>query len=821
MSKTVMPVVLSDDGDCHEPIKTGEVIPVDAVPVSTHRKNLLETDDSGLLLTGASLVSGQEHNAIVENVDGKLYLRTKLLLSPDDRIMKVSDNLLSGQLSLRFDAQTSKLALLGRDDTAISELALPVAPGLPTVVEILQDTIPPKPEGFVENPYPRSTYLHMRFRLAGDKSTDIYLDVSKLADIYTAGAGIEITPDKTVSLNAVLKLSGNDFLLLDRDDNKIASVFLPFSDETLTTAEILTDFTPPPEHGQQASSLPESSYLHLHFDSLSGKERDLYVDMKELGASRGIIWIKRVEGVMPEGEALAELIADMPEGGVIYATEGGVVYLTREDTDKLYVSLSGNQSVSGVKTFTDSPEIPTPASGDSSAKAATTAFVSSAIAAIDDVVKLAGDQFVAGVKTFAASPLVPTPAGGDNSSRVANTAFVTAAINKAHEEDDTVVRTTGEQQIDGVKSFAVSPQVPTAPEGTNDLTAASTQFVTGAIARAHASAPTLVRTAGDQSIDGVKSFLKSPLMPTPEAGDNSGKAATTEFVQNAIAGFESPEDWIKRVEGSLPTGTTLDALLEDMPIGGMIYYTDSGEVAVVLTQAIADERYVQLAANQTIAGEKTFITSPRVPTPGIEDSSTKVASTAFVQAVVATVEQQGGGVALTGDQAVAGVKTFTSSPVVPTPSNDDNSGKAANTAYVQSALAELDAADVNAVALSGNQFVGGVKSFTDSPTVPTLDTSDNSSKVASTAYVQAAISALDTPAPGVELTGDQTVAGVKTFIDSPVVPTPSMGDMSGKAATTDFVMNTVPYKVVEGPQPDDVSDLVADMPFGGIIFFTE
>lgn len=705
------PLMVSDDGKTREPAPPGRKVSPDVMPLDPDKANLLELGEAGFKLTAGNLVSELEHNPIISNVDGKLYFRAGLMLSPDDKVMQVSDNLLFAELSLCFDAQSSKLTLLGKDGTVVSELLLPVAPGLPTVVEILPDTIPPKPEGFVENPYPRSTYLHMRFRLADDKDTDIYIDVSKLADIYHGGPGIDITPDKTVSLNVALKLDGNNFLLLGKDNQEIASAVLPFTDETLTAAELLTGFTPPPEHGQQASPLPESNYLHLHFDSVSGSERDMYVDMGKVGGT-GATWVRRVEGPMPTGAALEALVADMPEGALVYATDGGVVYLTRADTDKLYVALSGNQTIDGVKTFAESPLAPTSVSGDKSGKVATTEFVGNAL---DDVVKLEGDQEIAGVKTFAVSPVVPTP----------------------------------------------------------------------------------------------------------EFADNSDKVATTGFVQNALALFGGNEDWVKRVEGALPTGATLDALLSDMPEGGLIYYTDSGEVVTFLTQSQADDRYVQLGANQVINGEKTFTVSPRVPTVETSDNSTKVASTAFVQAAIASVETQGGGVALTGDQAIGGVKTFTDSPLVPTLANGDNSKKAASTAFVQSALAGLDAASVNAVSLSGDQAVAGVKTFTDSPVVPTPDDTDNSTKVATTAYVQTALSTINIPPAGVTLTGNQTVEGVKTFTDSPVVPTPEAGDDSDKVATTAFIMATPWFKVVNGPLPDDVSEVVADMPIGGLVLFKD
>lgn len=190
MSKAVTPVVLSDDGNRHEPMREGEVFAVSTLPISTSRQNLIETDATGILLTGEMLVSPLEHNPIINNVDGKLYMRVALMLSPEDKVFRVSDNLLRADVSMSFDPDTSKLSLRGKDNTVISEFTLPVAPGLPTVVEILQDYVPPKPEGFTENPYQKGTYLHMRFRTAEDKSTDIYLDMSKLVDVYTGGRGI-------------------------------------------------------------------------------------------------------------------------------------------------------------------------------------------------------------------------------------------------------------------------------------------------------------------------------------------------------------------------------------------------------------------------------------------------------------------------------------------------------------------------------------------------------------------------------------------------------------------------------------------------------
>jgi hypothetical protein len=47
----------------------------------------------------------------------------------------------------------------------------------------------------------------------------------------------------------------------------------------------------------------------------------------------------------------------------------------------------------------------------------------------------------------------------------------------------------------------------------------------------------------------------------------------------------------------------------------------------------------------------------------------------------------------------------------------------------------------------------------------------------------------------VKLSGDQTIADIKTFTSSPIIPTPTSSDNSTKAATTKFVKTTTQYMV--------------------------
>jgi hypothetical protein len=125
----------------------------------------------------------------------------------------------------------------------------------------------------------------------------------------------------------------------------------------------------------------------------------------------------------------------------------------------------------------------------------------------------------------------------------------------------------------------------------------------------------------------------------------------------------------------------------------------------------------------------------------------------------------------------------------------------------------------NAVSLDTAQTVGGVKTFTSSPIVPTADAADNSQKVATTAFVQGEIVSKANASEVVKLTGNQTIAGVKTFSDSPEVPTAMAGDNSQKIASTGFVQNAVSSQAVvklTGDQSiDGVKDFIGSLLSGG------
>ncbi len=161
-------------------------------------------------------------------------------------------------------------------------------------------------------------------------------------------------------------------------------------------------------------------------------------------------------------------------------------------------------------------------------------------------------------------------------------------------------------------------------------------------------------------------------------------------------------------------------------------------------------------------------------------------------------------VKLTGDQAIAGIKTFASAPVVPA-----DSWTISDTAGLQDALDALPI-DSSVVHDTGNETIAGIKTFSSAPVVP-----DGSWSIADTFTLQSALNAKAADADVVKLTGTQTIAGTKTFASSPIVPTPTT---TGQAATKGYVDGIVTPVLVPDPGLDDTAQIAASaVASGGVL----
>jgi Lower baseplate protein N-terminal domain len=128
---------------------------------------------------------------------------------------------------------------------------------------------------------------------------------------------------------------------------------------------------------------------------------------------------------------------------------------------------------------------------------------------------------------------------------------------------------------------------------------------------------------------------------------------------------------------------------------------------------------------------------------------------------------KGAVVTKTGDQNIAGIKTFSSSPVFPTPATNDNSANAATTAFVKAVTVALGAGDMlksiydtnNNGVVDNAERLGGTLAaafavlaspiFTGTPTAPTPATNDNTTTIATTAFVRAFLTSLMGAASGI------------------------------------------------------------------------
>ena len=148
----------------------------------------------------------------------------------------------------------------------------------------------------------------------------------------------------------------------------------------------------------------------------------------------------------------------------------------------------------------------------------------------------------------------------------------------------------------------------------------------------------------------------------------------------------------------------------------------------------------------------SFLVSPGAPTPAAGDSSTKLATTAFVTGAVAAVTGSGGGSVTSvagrtgavtlGVGDVAGAAplaspALTGIPTAPTAPAGTNSAQLATTSFVAASF-------VTYAFASATYATAANATLTGTPTAPTPAQGDNSTKLATTAYADRAAAALIT-----------------------------------------------------------------------------
>jgi hypothetical protein len=247
----------------------------------------------------------------------------------------------------------------------------------------------------------------------------------------------------------------------------------------------------------------------------------------------------------------------------------------------------------------------------------------------------------------------------------------------------------------------------------------------------------------------------TPTAPTPAGADNSTKIATTAFVQSTVgAGGGGTITGVTAGTGLAGGGTSGTVTVNlQTPVAISNGGTGAGTAAAALT-----------ALGGAPLASPTFTGTPAAPTPAPGDSTTKLATTAFVANAIGA----GGGGTITGVTAgnglTGGGTSGTVTVGIAAPVSLANGGTAATTAV--GALASLGAAPLASPALSGT------------PTAPTATAGTSTTQLATTAFVT---------------TADNLKAPLAspTFTGTPAAPTAAPGTNTTQLATTAFVAAAV------------------------------
>jgi hypothetical protein len=465
--------------------------------------------------------------------------------------------------------------------------------------------------------------------------------------------------------------------------------------------------------------------------------------------------------------------------------------------------------------LTGVPTAPTATTGDSSTTIATTAFVAAAITAgfaghvavssfntrTGAVTLSAADVTGAGgallaSPAFTGTPTAPTPLAGNSSTDIATTAFVASSFATTAFVNSTFAPLTS-------PTFAGTPSAPTPAPGTSTGQLATTAFVQAAVVAATTGVVSFNTRTGAITLTGADvtaaggalllspAFTGTPTGPTAPGGDSSTQLATTAFVEAEIA---------SHVAGvSSFNGRT-----------GSVTFT-AGDITSV---------------GGALLASPTFSGTPHAPTATAGDNSQQIATTAFVDGALANAvtsfNTRTGPVTLLANDisavggALLAAPHFTGVATAPTAVAGTNTTQLATTAFVAAAINTIGGVTSfngrgGAITLLATDITGAGGAplaspiFTGTPAAPTQTAGNNSTALATTAFVTAALAAAVISFNGrtgaVTLnTADLTSAGgallaSPVFTGVPAAPTAAPGTATTQLATTAFVQAFVPASV--------------------------
>jgi hypothetical protein len=406
-------------------------------------------------------------------------------------------------------------------------------------------------------------------------------------------------------------------------------------------------------------------------------------------------------------------------------------------------------------------------------------------------------------------PLVPTQPMADRSNNAASTLFVAQWIDDIQNDlvnftSTNVTQAWVSQNFAPINSpnFTGIPTGPTANPGNTTGQLATTAFVQAAITGGTAGVASFNTRTGAVTLTTLDitnaggaplaspALSGTPTAPTATAGTNTTQIASTAFVHAAVAAIPAPVT---------------------------SFNTRTGAVTLVLTDVTA-------VGGAPLAGP-TFTGIPSAPTAAPSTNTTQIATTAFVTAAISalpanvtTFNGRSGAVSLIQNDvsAVGGAllasPSFTGAPLAPTASPGTSTTQIATTAFVTSAIAAIATGVTSFNTRTGPVTLttadvtsaGGAPlaspTFTGVPAGPTASPATNTTQLATTAFVAAAIAAIGTGVTSFNTrTGAVTLSSADvsaaggallaspTFTGVPSAPTATAGTNTTQLATTQFV----------------------------------
>ena len=378
-------------------------------------------------------------------------------------------------------------------------------------------------------------------------------------------------------------------------------------------------------------------------------------------------------------------------------------------------------------------------------------------------VNTSGTYTAAGFKTPAGTSSQFLMADGSTSSGTVTTGTYTAAGFK------TPAGTSSQYLMaDG----STSPRTTLGPVGGTSTSNGGT-FTNGILSLAPADDTNSgIVTPFNQTFGGAKTFAAAPVLATATASQALFTDANKNVVSNAITGSGNVVMSVSPTLTGTPSAPTATAGNNTTQLATTAFVTSS------------------IAASSLTVGD-------------IGTSNAKGARITSTVLSLSPADAINGGIVTNGAQTIGGAKTFAAAPVLATATASQAVFTDANKNVVS-----------NAITGSGNVVMSGSPILTGTPTAPTATAGNNTTQVATTAFVTSSIAAAsltvgnigtsntkgasitsgvlslspaDATNGGIVTNGTQTIGGAKTFDTAPVLPTAT----ASQALFTDANKNVV------------------------------